>query len=391
MTTATDTSYLFAPRWQEMVGNDTNLWDIVPFLEDRDRKLEDFLTALYVSTGSGGTGGIVSTAGSQLYAVTDTGELSTGSYWAIDYSKAVTWWETTASTEPFAQLFATSIGVDKHFGVLALQGAALELISVNASETDSVYISVNAGQNTYYNDGKHYLQAGTHGVVEVDASYVYLGVDGSGVFLNQSPASSLQLIGNTDFELFDNIFFFRQYTDGDKMFYDSGTGRIYFEADTGFRFNSPTAFTYTVDASYNVVTQARSGLTAVENSVVAADGSWAAVTIHNSGTGTATVLHHDGTNNQLDVFAYDQTTYRPIKASAFTVSSSRATKTDIRPYTGAPVLSPVRFVRDGKEQVGFIAEDVQAMFPEASDGTGVDLMPVVASLMERVNRLEHGT
>lgn len=156
-----------------------------------------------------------------------------------------------------------------------------------------------------------------------------------------------------------------------------------------FYFSTPTSFVYTVEASYNYKSYNRAGLNYNETNFVAEDLSDPALTLHNATTNTSTVFHHDGNNNQVDVWAQDMSTYRPIKASAFTVSSSRATKTDIRPLDGGlPDLEPVRFVRDGKEHVGLIAEDVQAVFPEASDGSGVDYAQIVAALVGEVQALK---
>lgn len=385
--TATDTSYLFAPRWGEMVDGKSSLFDMVPWLEERDRKLEDFLTAIYTSS----TGGVVATSGLTLYAVADTSQLSPASWWTIDYPKAVTFWEAVGDTEPFAQMYTASIGIDKQLRIQAYNGASMELTTVNSTETDYTSLTLGLDQMYAYNGSKIYAQCSTSTFMELDPSYVAMGAPGVGWILNEAPESGFALTSGTNFELADNIFYFRDFTTpGDKAFYDSGTGLVYFEATTGYRFNSPTAFTYTVDASYNVYSRNRASAAYDGANFYGEDTAHPLLTLYNFTTDTATCFHHDGTNNQVDVFAKDLTTYRPIKASAFTVSSSRATKTDIRPYTDPPRLAPVRFVRDGKEQVGFIAEEVQAVFPEASDGTGVDLMPVVASLMERVNRLEHG-
>lgn len=386
--TATDTSYLFAPRWAEMADGKSSLFEMVPWLEERDRKLEDFLTAIYTSS----TGGVVATSGLTLYAITDTSQLNATSNWTIDYPKAVTFWEAVGDTEPFAQIFTASLGIDKQLRIEALNGASIELASVNPSETDSTSITIAADQLGAYNGSKFFFQCSTSTYLELDPNYVAVGAPGIGWILNAGSENGFALLSGTSFELADNIFYFRDFsTPGDKAFYDSGTGLIYFEATTGYRFNSPTAFTYTVDASYNFYSRNRASAAYDGANFYGEDTAHPLLTLYNFTTDTATCFHHDGTNNQVDVFAKDLTTYRPIKASAFTVSSSRATKTEIRPYTDAPRLSPVRFVRDGKEQVGFIAEEVQALFPEASDGTGVDLMPVVASLMERVNRLEHGS
>ena len=79
-------------------------------------------------------------------------------------------------------------------------------------------------------------------------------------------------------------------------------------------------------------------------------------------------------------------------AANFVISSDRQKKTDIRTYTGgaavADAVEPQRYERfdtPGVEYVGFIAQDIQAVLPEAvdmlSDNTlGLKQMPIVAAL-----------
>ena len=156
-----------------------------------------------------------------------------------------------------------------------------------------------------------------------------------------------------------------------------------------FYFATRVSFLYTLEASYNYVSYNAASSTYSGSNFYAEDTAHPRIALYNTTSTTASVLHHDGTNNQLDVFAKDMSTYRPIKASAFTVSSSRTTKSLVRPFTDEmPRLSPVRFCREGKEHVGLIAEEVAETFPEASDGSGIDYAQIVAALVAQVQRLE---
>jgi hypothetical protein len=75
----------------------------------------------------------------------------------------------------------------------------------------------------------------------------------------------------------------------------------------------------------------------------------------------------------------DGTNYKPIKASAFTVSSAREMKMDIReledPWTVIKKLRPVRYAYRGDPvtpRAGFIADEVAGVFPEAVSYNGLD-------------------
>lgn len=102
-------------------------------------------------------------------------------------------------------------------------------------------------------------------------------------------------------------------------------------------------------------------------------------------------------------------TYKPVYASAFTVSSSRRLKADIAALTGgrarlrATAPSAFRLIADGPDgrlQLGFIAEELEAAIPEAVVATGdevakgeppskgVTLMPLIATNTQAIIELD---
>lgn len=88
-----------------------------------------------------------------------------------------------------------------------------------------------------------------------------------------------------------------------------------------------------------------------------------------------------------------------VTAANFTYTSDRRLKSGIRALEGEGAavlaLAPVRYVKDGRAQIGFIAQDVEAVCPEAvhtaDDKRGtksLDLGPLVAELVARVQYLD---
>jgi hypothetical protein len=83
------------------------------------------------------------------------------------------------------------------------------------------------------------------------------------------------------------------------------------------------------------------------------------------------------TSGTLEVVSYDSSVFAPISASAFNVNSDRAIKTDVTPL--ADVTEQLRALRGvsyrmkqgGEAQLGVIAQEVQAVFPEAVVETGL--------------------
>ena len=98
-------------------------------------------------------------------------------------------------------------------------------------------------------------------------------------------------------------------------------------------------------------------------------------------------------------------TFSPLTASAFTVGSDRRIKKDIKPLTNAlhdiMRLRPVtfRYRADNKPSMGFIAQDVRAVYPNIVVSTtksgllgvnyGAITSPLVASVQELQREIQH--
>lgn len=86
-----------------------------------------------------------------------------------------------------------------------------------------------------------------------------------------------------------------------------------------------------------------------------------------------------------------QTSYNIKALGEVTALSDRRVKDNIQPLTNRGELKPVTFIKDGKQQIGFIAQDVQELYPElVTDGEYLSLnyQQLTAVLAAQINELK---
>jgi len=80
-----------------------------------------------------------------------------------------------------------------------------------------------------------------------------------------------------------------------------------------------------------------------------------------------------------------------------TAYSDRRLKSNIQPLKLRGELNPVTYIKDGKESIGFIAQDVQELYPELVRGEGDEMLSLnymqltavlYAEIIELKNRLK---
>lgn len=97
-------------------------------------------------------------------------------------------------------------------------------------------------------------------------------------------------------------------------------------------------------------------------------------------------------NNEVWVQKGDGSGWAPVRASAYLTPSSRSLKSHIRPYTGG-ISAVMRmraatfdYIAGPKNQVGFIAEELAAVLPQATDAkhSAVDYSKIIPVLVQAI-------
>lgn len=339
-----------------------------------------------------------------------------------DIDQAVTWFDYTTPANPIAQLFAQTTGGQSWMYFTGFRDARLTFTAQKTSgalgsrlslENDQIEIHGGAGitsviamlfdggsKSFHLENGDCYIEDGFRSTVSLaveNAAFTETGfsfyADTAGVTLD--PQSYLALREG------------KLYVDdiaGDYWWYDRPNTRTQFVGThelrlsaSAFVVDSPNLFAYTIEGQYNVKSYNKAGAGFDDANFVAYADDTPTIGFQDDSTSTKLVLVYNGAGDVLEV-QDDAAAYKPINASAFNVSSSRATKTNIRPVDEIPgPLTPVRFERDGREFIGFIAEDVAPVLPTASDGRTIDYAQITAvqqlqinQLLERIEALESG-
>ena len=256
-------------------------------------------------------------------------------------------------------VFAGSIRMNdgSTFGLYAQGGSGLANLSLNGWYTNFGYIN---------GDGIH-LSSG------------WLRTVGATGWYNETYAGGMYMVDGTWIRTYNGRKFYVDNADGDAIL-----------TQGGFRSNGNSQVGLQIDGSESTRTIIYGKIGSTVNSVVARYAvnwysEWARFDVHRGG-GTDILKfswkHNDTELMYLGMGGYFQVNGTIVSTGEVTAYSDIRLKSNIKPLDYKGRLAPKWFIKDNKPSIGFIAQEVQALYPE--------LVKVNTSTIENYLSLNYG-
>ena len=256
-------------------------------------------------------------------------------------------------------VFAGSIRMNdgSTFGIYAQGGSGLANLSLNGWYTNFGYIN---------GDGIH-LTSG------------WLRTVGATGWYNETYAGGMYMVDGTWVRTFNTRKFYVDNAEADAIL-----------TQGGFRSNGNSSIGLQIDGSESTRTIIYGKIGSAVNAVVSRYAvnwysEWARFDVHRGGG--ADILkfswkHNDTELMYLGMGGYFQVNGTIVSAGEVTAYSDIRLKSNIKPLDYKGRLAPKQFIKDNKPSIGFIAQEVQALYPE--------LVKVNTSTIENYLSLNYG-